>query len=221
MPGAADVKEEALRLLEEQQQTEPLIQKPEPAIIQPTQHIIKDNIFTDPRDGQKYKTVQLKDGKVWMAQNLNFDVGNGCFYYDNDPENREKYGWLYNWKAALKACPPGWHLPSDDEWWNMAKQYGIAYNGQNGKPKNKEGKAGEAAYQALIQGGDSGFAALLGGYRISDGSYYNLGDYGVYWSSTERDASYTWIYNFYRSGANLARDDSAETVAFSCRCVED
>jgi hypothetical protein len=23
---------------------------------------------------------------------------------------------LYNWPAALAACPPGWHLPSDAEW---------------------------------------------------------------------------------------------------------
>ncbi|MFA5229367.1 MAG: FISUMP domain-containing protein, partial [Candidatus Paceibacterota bacterium] len=26
------------------------------------------------------------------------------------------YGVLYNWHAALTSCPPGWHLPSFDEW---------------------------------------------------------------------------------------------------------
>jgi uncharacterized protein (TIGR02145 family) len=27
-----------------------------------------------------------------------------------------QYGVLYNWPAAVEACPPGWHLPSDEEW---------------------------------------------------------------------------------------------------------
>lgn len=30
--------------------------------------------------------------------------------------NYRNYGVLYNWTAALAACPPGWHLPSDAEW---------------------------------------------------------------------------------------------------------
>lgn len=30
--------------------------------------------------------------------------------------NYRNYGVLYNWPAALAACPPGWHLPSDAEW---------------------------------------------------------------------------------------------------------
>lgn len=39
-------------------------------------------------------------------------------YYcpDNDCANREPYGCLYNWPAAMHACPKGWHLPSDAEW---------------------------------------------------------------------------------------------------------
>ncbi|MDD4178128.1 MAG: FISUMP domain-containing protein, partial [Bacteroidales bacterium] len=30
--------------------------------------------------------------------------------------NYQTYGVLYNWPAALTACPQGWHLPSDNEW---------------------------------------------------------------------------------------------------------
>jgi len=30
--------------------------------------------------------------------------------------NYRNYGVLYNWSAAMDACPPGWHLPSDEEW---------------------------------------------------------------------------------------------------------
>jgi uncharacterized protein (TIGR02145 family) len=30
--------------------------------------------------------------------------------------NYRNYGVLYNWPAAVESCPPGWHLPSDEEW---------------------------------------------------------------------------------------------------------
>ncbi len=31
------------------------------------------------------------------------------------------YGVLYNWPAAMKACPPGWHLPGDVEWTQLVE----------------------------------------------------------------------------------------------------
>lgn len=34
--------------------------------------------------------------------------------------NYRPYGVLYNWPAARAACPPGWHLPSDEEWTQLA-----------------------------------------------------------------------------------------------------
>ena len=30
--------------------------------------------------------------------------------------NYSTYGVLYNWPAAMAACPDGWHLPSDGDW---------------------------------------------------------------------------------------------------------
>ncbi len=83
----------------------------------------KTGSFTDPRDGRTYKTVEL-NGQTWMAENLNFDVGEGCWFYDHDPKNGEKYGRLYTWEAAKRACPAGWRLPARKEWDSLINHFG-------------------------------------------------------------------------------------------------
>ena len=74
--------------------------------------------FIDPRDNKSYSTILLRDGKTWFAENLNFKTEKSWCYND---QNRlcETNGGLYLWEDAKKACPGGWRLPSDDEWWNM------------------------------------------------------------------------------------------------------
>lgn len=62
--------------------------------------------FRDSRDGKTYKTVRMPDDETWMAENLNYNM-NGCMCYDNDSSNCSKYGRLYTWEMAAKACPAG------------------------------------------------------------------------------------------------------------------
>ena len=101
--------------------------------------------FTDSRDKKHYRIAKLKDGKTWMAENLTYEVP-GSWCYGNRNSNCTKYGRLYTHAAALKACPQGWHLPTQKEWDNLIKAYG-------GYPLINRKSDGKEAYNALIRGG--------------------------------------------------------------------
>ena len=180
--------------------------------------------FTDPRDGKVYKTVKI--GKqVWFAENLNFDCkGSKCYdSYDNDPENAEEseYGRLYDWKTAKKACPPGWHLPSKEEWDELVDFAG----GEKRAGKKLKAKSGWNGYQGYSGNGTDKycFSALPGGSGDSDGNFYDAGDSGSWWSASEdehnsSDAYYCGIHYEYENayGCYLKKND-----LFSVRCVQD
>ena len=125
-----------------------------------------------------------------MAENLNLDTNEGCWCYEYDRSNCQKYGRLYSWEAAKKSCQEvGWRLPTDEEWSNLKDFYWGS----------------EKAYESLKEGGDSGFNALLGGYRNQNGTFFSLANYGNYWSSTENGKEEAWRYKFYSSYREILR----------------
>ena len=159
---------------------------------------------------------RMADGKEWMTRNLDVRTA-GSYCYDDAERNCRDYGRLYTWDSAQRACESvgaGWRLPGDEEWRKLAKHYG-------GVSADSEDK-GRVSYQALLAGGSTGFDAVFGGGRESDGKYARLEAHGFYWTATEIDAGSAWFYNFGKGGQAFHRQDGgAKAAAFSVRCVRD
>jgi len=173
--------------------------------------------FKDSRDGKTYKTVTI-GGKTWMAQNLNF-AAKESVCYENKGANCAKYGRLYDWETANKACPAGFHLPSDDEWTALVNYAG----GEKNAGKKLKSKAG---WNNNDNGTDDyGWSALPGGYGFSGGSFSSAGDYSGWWRATEFRAIYAWNrYMGYDDGEHVIWSgdyDNYDTILFSVRCAQD
>jgi uncharacterized protein (TIGR02145 family) len=165
----------------------------------------KTSSFKDGRDGKTYKTVKIGE-QVWMAENLNFNA-NGSKCYENQPENCEKYGRLYDWNAAREACPQGWHLPSDGEWTTLTDFVGGEETAGT-KLKAANGWNGLDTY---------GFAALPGGFGIPD--FDGVGERGYWWSGTEY-ADYAWYRVMVSDRENVGRDYDDMRYLLSVRCAQ-
>jgi uncharacterized protein (TIGR02145 family) len=175
----------------------------------------------DSRDGKEYRTIII-DGMEWMAENLNYDPGQGgsgenkydwSWCYDNEPKNCEVAGRLYTWAAAMDSvktecgygltcsptlpvqgvCPSGWHLPSLDEWKAL---FASADNTAVGfKLKTMCGWEDDG------NGDDSfGFAGFPAGcYEFVYDRFIGSGGLAYFWSSTERGT-----YEAYSTGKDYS-----------------
>lgn len=166
--------------------------------------------------GTRPSSKRMADGKYWTTHNLDVNSMPSYCYEDADL-NCRRYGRLYTWESARQVCQSlgdGWRLPTDDEWRRMAKEYGGVSEDSNDR--------GKAAYKALLEGGSSGFNALLGGGRSNDGQYARLEAHGFYWTASESDPASGWFYNFGRGTQALHRQNGGEKQrAFSVRCVRE
>jgi len=169
--------------------------------------------MTDNRDGKKYKTVKI-GSQTWMAENLNYDADDSkC--YDNDSGNCAKYGRLYNWSTALRACPSGWHLPEGKEWDALT----IFIDGGNSGGTKLKAKS---CWNNNGNGMDEfGFSALPGGYGSSNDDFLHIGSGGLWWGASEFN-SYSAYYRFMPYNYDYVYwSYFNKSFLFSVRCVQD
>ena len=135
----------------------------------------------DDADGNSYQTVSI-GSQCWMAENLRstkYSDGTDVtaiqyankYNPDDDANNVATYGYLYNWKAAMRGsttegaqgiCPTGWHVPTEADFFTM-----------------------------LGSGGDYSSFNVKAGYF--SGQYLEFGSEAVFWTST-KTGSFEAIY---------------------------
>ena len=180
----------------------------------------------DARDGKTYKTVKIGT-QTWMAENLAWKTGNGCFAYDDNESNVKTYGYLYNWETATKVCPFGWHLPSEREWASL-----TTYLGGDSIAHIELKETGQSYWKEADSTvtNKSGFSAIPGGL-YNDNSFKHriefqyIGNYGYWWSATTEpgegnnlNACFRTLGNYYK---NEKLDYATKSRGSSVRCIKD
>jgi uncharacterized protein (TIGR02145 family) len=129
--------------------------------------------------------------------------------------NYGTYGVLYNWPAAMTACPLGWHLPGDTEWTTLTDFLG---SGAGGLMK----EAGTAHWSNPNFGAsnNSGFTALPGGLCANGGGFGGLGESARFWSSAV-DGLLAWYWHLNNSSDNVGGLIVHRSISFSVRCLKD
>ncbi len=185
---------------------------------------------------QTYKTVLIGD-QCWLQENLNVGkmIPGGQlmadndsiekYCYDDNEANCETFGGLYGWyelmqyitqQGAQGLCPDGWHIPTDEEWTILTEFLGgsgIA----GGKMKSTR------CWNDNRNGSNSsGFTALPGGFRFTQGDNFVYLTYNAsFWSSSESSDFSRWYLGVNADNNAVVRSGRSNLYGLSARCLKD
>ena len=190
-------------------------------------------------DGNVYKIVTIGT-QTWMAENLKttkLNDGNSipdiidetqwsylktlsfCWYNNDSTANKNIYGALYNWYTVFtgKLCPQGWHVPNDAEWTTLTDFLGGMSNTGG---KLKETGTSDWNSPNINATNESGFTALPGGCRNNSGMFSNMGNDGVWWSSSESSNSNSSEWYVYYNLPMVSTSAYPKQGGNSVRCIK-
>ncbi len=173
------------------------------------------------------------------------------YCFTNDPVNCSTVGALYQWAEAVRylngatnttswtpvptgyvtgICPPGWHIPTDEEWKILEGEtdsyYGYPdpeWDGTDYRGLNV-GNRLKAQTHWFNNGTGSDFVGLsvLGsGARRFDGVFMSWGTYTSIWSSSEGDALGAWYRYMESNSFKVSRTYNLKTMGRPVRCIKD
>lgn len=196
-----------------------------------------EGTIVDPRDCHPYAVVTIGE-QTWLAENLVFETDRGSACYDDDPDHCARYGRLYDWAAALDLdasanaervrppsaprglCPPGWHIPSSDDWEQL---FEAAGGSDEAAPSLR---ADSELWQQGTSNDDTGFGALPGGYRR--GSRFALLGFQAQFQASDETGDESAAFMFLSGISDRARvddddrgSDNDKTRFRSVRCLRD
>ena len=169
---------------------------------------------------------EVNDTALWST----LTTGAWCYYSKNTSFGVE-FGKLYNWYAIAgihdaaslndtslrkKIVPLGYHIPSDAEWTVLTNALGSNAGG-----KMKEMGATHWAETNPETTNSSFFTGLPGGIRISNGTFYFIGEHGYWWSSTGIDPDIAWNRSLGYNSNIVCRSYDNKNYGFSVRFIKD
>ena len=179
----------------------------------------------DKRDGKVYRTIVVSN-HVWTAQNMNFETEDDSiaqsWCFSNMSVYCQTFGRLYDWYAAQKACPEGWHLPTVDEWAELLGDHAcdqaadvdsLGFLCAGAELKSTKTWNDDPGNQNTY-----GFSVISTGIRYND-EFMNNGKYALFWSVTD-------TLDQYANAVLFDTDDDAyiglieKESGFSVRCVK-
>jgi uncharacterized protein (TIGR02145 family) len=166
--------------------------------------------FTDPRDGQVYQTITFSKPsgnatikRTWFAENARFKVEDSYCYKDTEAYC-EKFGRLYNYEAANKACPNGWHVPTIEEWNYLFDFFGG---------KHKAGKY-------LFEGEASDMHMLYGGFAEPGHIFKDISVSGNWWDNEQKGDNKAGIITLIKGSSEIYHLVIGNNHKLSTRCVK-
>ena len=207
---------------------------------------IEYDSIVDSRDGKVYKTVKIGD-QTWMAENLNFDPGqggSGDTKYDwSWCRNCEVIGHLYTWAAAIdsvklandaenpqdcgygKGCGLTGKLQGicPDGWHLPSKaEWQDLFDAVGGRSTAGEVLKSQTGWYRKGNGTDAfGFSALPAGDKSNNGYFYHAGDIAYFWSATENSDHFAYLMYLGYGYKYADLYDDNKNYGYSVRCVKD
>lgn len=188
---------------------------PIPTVVIGTQEWMLRNLdVTTYRDGTPIPEVT--DNAAWA----DLTTGAWC-YVSNNSANGPIYGKLYNWYAVNDAkglAPLGYHIPSNDELTTL-----FTYLDGELVAGAKLKETGITHWQSPNSGAtnSTGWTGLPGGFRDTDGNFYNFNTAGVWWSSTQYDITNAWSFSLSINYNGVGYGSINKNRAYSIRLIKD
>lgn len=205
--------------------------------------------FIDPRDGNSYQTVQI-GYQCWMAENLkylpsvyppseNSQFSEYYYVYDyfgtdieeaKSTENYSNYGVLYNFTAAITACPSGWQVPSDGKWKTLEMYVGMSQEAADNTGLRGTNQGSKLAgvtdlwsYGTLTIDSEfdsCGFSAVPGGCKYVGPDFLEESTHAMYWGIPGIGSNFS-IRDIHSTETKIQREiNFLETVGLSIRCLK-
>ncbi len=197
---------------------------------------------------ENLSTTRYSDGNALVdgtgADDITDDYTTKYYFaYADNQSNVVTYGRLYTWAAVMNGattsnsnpsgvqgvCPTGWHVPGDSEWKQLEMHLDMTqseaddtdWRGTNEGSELKEKGTTHWTSPNTGASNESGFTALPGGLRLSDGTFGSIGDGATFWLSTQYNSSWAWYRTLWYGNEDIHRNYWGKDSGRSVRCVKD